>query len=121
MSRRIRVACDVGGTFTDSIAYDEDTQVITVSKVSTTPENRARGTVSGLKRAIALQGASGGDVSYVGHGMTTATNAISCSSVARTVRHCSISPSSDLSSWFRRTCASRRVAESAPAAKSWNR
>lgn len=76
MRASIRVASDVGGTFTDSIAYDETTRRITVSKVSTTPDNRAIGTVEGLKRALALQGARGADVAYVGHGMTTATNAV---------------------------------------------
>lgn len=75
-NRNFRVASDVGGTFTDSIAYDAETRVITVSKVSTTPENRAKGTAEGLRKALALQGATGADVSYVGHGMTTATNAV---------------------------------------------
>jgi N-methylhydantoinase A len=73
---RFRVASDVGGTFTDSIAYDGAMRVISVSKVSTTPANRALGTVAGLKRALALQNATGADVSYIGHGMTTATNAV---------------------------------------------
>lgn len=76
MTPHIRVASDVGGTFTDSIAYDEVTRTITVSKVSTTPENRALGTLEGLRRALTLQGAGGADVAYVGHGMTTATNAV---------------------------------------------
>lgn len=76
MTPHIRVASDVGGTFTDSIAYDETTRTITVSKVSTTPVNRALGTLEGLKKALALQGATGADVAYVGHGMTTATNAV---------------------------------------------
>lgn len=76
MAGRLRVASDVGGTFTDSIAYDEGTGTITVSKVSTTPKNRARGTVEGLRRAIALAGADGRDVGYVGHGTTTTTNAV---------------------------------------------
>lgn len=84
MSRRIRVASDVGGTFTDSIAYDEATQTITVSKVSTTPVNRAQGTVTGLKRALLLQGGTGSEVVYVGHGMTTATNAVIQRKGART-------------------------------------
>ena len=73
---RLRVASDVGGTFTDSLAYDEAAKRITVAKLPTTPENRALGTVRGLKRALALQGKSGADVDYVGHGMTTATNAL---------------------------------------------
>lgn len=76
MAPRIRVASDVGGTFTDSIAYDEETRRITVSKVSTTPVNRAMGTVEGLGKALGLQGATGADVAYIGHGMTTATNAV---------------------------------------------
>ncbi len=42
----------------------------------TTPENRALGTVRGLRQALALQGRDGSNVAYVGHGMTTATNAI---------------------------------------------
>ncbi|HXC29271.1 MAG TPA: hydantoinase/oxoprolinase family protein [Stellaceae bacterium] len=72
----MRVASDVGGTFTDNVAYDEETKRVTVAKVPTTPENRALGTVQGLKRALELQGAGGADVEYVGHGMTTATNAV---------------------------------------------
>ena len=55
----VRVASDVGGTFTDNIAYDEATRKITVAKVSTTPEDRALGTIAGLKQALALQGKPG--------------------------------------------------------------
>src|SRR3984893_12025896 len=73
---RLRVASDVGGTFTDNLAYDEAARRVTVAKVPTTPENRALGTVQGLRRALALQGRTGDDVAYVGHGMTTATNAV---------------------------------------------
>jgi N-methylhydantoinase A len=75
-SPRLRVASDVGGTFTDNLAYDEANKRVTVAKVPTTPENRALGTVQGLLRALALQGRGGADVGYVGHGMTTATNAV---------------------------------------------
>ena len=73
---QMRVASDVGGTFTDSVAYDPETGRLSVSKVSTTPENRAEGTVTGLRRALAMQHRVGADVAYVGHGMTTATNAV---------------------------------------------
>src|SRR6266705_1656268 len=73
---RLRVASDVGGTFTDNLAYDESAKRITVAKLPTTPENRALGTVHGLQRALALQDRSGAEVDYVGHGMTTATNAL---------------------------------------------
>src|SRR5438067_5339404 len=81
---RLRVASDVGGTFTDTLAYDETAKRVTVAKVPTTPENRAVGTVRGLKRALELQGRGGGDVGYVGHGMTTATNAVIQRSGGRT-------------------------------------
>jgi N-methylhydantoinase A len=52
---RLRVASDVGGTFTDNVAYDEATKRVSVAKVPTTPENRALGTVHGLARALELQ------------------------------------------------------------------
>jgi N-methylhydantoinase A len=81
---RLRVASDVGGTFTDSIAYDESSATITVAKVPTTPQNRALGTVEGLRRALDQQGKTGRDVDYVGHGMTTTTNAVIQRKGART-------------------------------------
>src|ERR1051325_7810274 len=83
-SPRLRVASDVGGTFTDNLAYDEAARLVTVAKVPTTPENRALGTGRGLQRALALQGRTGTDVGYVGHGMTTATNAVIQRSGGRT-------------------------------------
>ena len=83
MTSRLRVASDVGGTFTDNLAYDVAEKRITVAKVPTTPENRALGTVRGLRRALEAQGRGGGDVVYVGHGMTTATNALLQRSGAR--------------------------------------
>ena len=52
MTSRLRVASDVGGTFTDNLAYDVAEKRITVAKVPTTPENRALGTVRGLRRAL---------------------------------------------------------------------
>jgi N-methylhydantoinase A len=73
---KIRIASDVGGTFTDSIAYDPATRRIAVSKVPTTPEAREVGTVESLRRTLAEIGAAGEAVDYVGHGMTTATNAV---------------------------------------------
>ena len=77
------MASDVGGTFTDSIAYDTDAKRFRVSKIPTTPDNRAVGTVNGLKLALSALGVAGDAVGYVGHGMTTATNAIIQRSGAR--------------------------------------
>jgi len=79
-----RIASDVGGTFTDSIAYDPASRRLAVSKVPTTPEGREIGTVEGLRAALSRLGATGRSVAYVGHGMTTATNAVIQRSGART-------------------------------------
>jgi N-methylhydantoinase A len=81
---KVRIASDVGGTFTDSIAYDLASRRIAVSKVPTTPEARDVGTVEGLRAALRQLGRAGGDVVYLGHGMTTATNAVIQRSGART-------------------------------------
>jgi N-methylhydantoinase A len=81
---KVRIASDVGGTFTDSIAYDPASRRIAVSKVPTTPEARDVGTVEGLRAVLGQLGRAGGEVAYVGHGMTTATNAVIQRSGART-------------------------------------
>ena len=81
---KVRIASDVGGTFTDSIAYDPVSRRIAVSKVPTTPQARDLGTVEGLRGALRQLGLTGSAVAYVGHGMTTATNAVIQRSGART-------------------------------------
>ncbi len=73
---KVRIASDVGGTFTDSIAYDPASRRIAVSKVPTTPHARDVGTVEGLRGALQQLAMTGAAVAYVGHGMTTATNAV---------------------------------------------
>src|SRR5512144_991011 len=73
---KIRIASDVGGTFTDSIAYDAASRRISVSMVPTTPQAREVGTIDSLRRTLEELGADGRAVDYVGHGMTTATNAV---------------------------------------------
>jgi N-methylhydantoinase A len=80
----VRIASDVGGTFTDSIAYDPASRRIAVSKVPTTPQGREIGTVEGLRAALGELGLTGREVAYVGHGMTTATNAVIQRTGART-------------------------------------
>ena len=81
---KVRIASDVGGTFTDSIAYDPVSRRIAVSKVPTTPQARDVGTVEGLRGALRQLGMTGSAVAYVGHGMTTATNAVIQRTGART-------------------------------------
>src|SRR5262249_32343179 len=73
---KLRIASDVGGTFTDAIAYDCVSRRISVSKVPTTPQAREVAAVEGRPRTLAALGADGGWADYVGHGMTTAPNAV---------------------------------------------
>jgi N-methylhydantoinase A len=80
----VRIASDVGGTFTDGIAFDPASRRIAVSKVPTTPQARDIGTVEGLGAALAQLGMAGTSVAYVGHGTTTATNAVIQRAGART-------------------------------------
>lgn len=70
------VGVDVGGTFTDFYAFDEDQQVVRVHKRPSTPENPALAILSGLDDLARDQGVIPGDVSRFAHGTTVATNAL---------------------------------------------
>ena len=75
--RRLRIAVDIGGTFTDGIAEEIPSARIRVAKRLTTPDDpsRAVGEVVGdLLRQ--LDGTAAGCVSEVVHGTTLVTNAI---------------------------------------------
>ena len=68
----VRVAVDVGGTFTDVCIFDEDTQKMRVTKVPSTPADPMLAVMNGVARAeIDLA-----DVSLFSHGTTVATNAL---------------------------------------------
>ncbi|MGH7419030.1 MAG: hydantoinase/oxoprolinase N-terminal domain-containing protein, partial [Candidatus Rokuibacteriota bacterium] len=69
---RLRVGVDVGGTFTDVVAWDDATGVVRSGKVPTVPADRAQGVLDGLR---ALLGGDGACASLA-HGTTTVTNAI---------------------------------------------
>src|SRR6185295_2153786 len=59
---KVRIASDVGGTFTDSIAYDPASRRIAVAKLPTTPQARDMGTVGSIKDALAQLGLTGSAV-----------------------------------------------------------
>lgn len=68
----LRVAVDVGGTFTDVCIVDEDTRDVRVTKVPSTPDDPMRAVVDGVKRGeIDLS-----TVALFSHGTTVATNAL---------------------------------------------
>ncbi|HMM76435.1 MAG TPA: hydantoinase/oxoprolinase family protein [Gammaproteobacteria bacterium] len=67
-----RVGIDVGGTFTDLFAWDDESRQQVSSKVLTTKHDRAVGVVNAIK-AAKIPFAR---ISYLMHGTTTATNAL---------------------------------------------
>jgi N-methylhydantoinase A len=76
----LRVATDIGGTFTDLVAFDEETGALAVGKASTTPDELAAGVLD----AIASGGVALEDVSELVHGTTVVINALTERRGART-------------------------------------
>lgn len=67
-----RVGVDVGGTFTDLFAWEENSGKQVTAKVLTTKQDRSIAVLEAIEKAgIAIS-----DVSYLMHGTTTATNAL---------------------------------------------
>ena len=72
--RRIRIGIDTGGTFTDVVAFDEDSGGIVTTKTPSTPADPAEGFMTGVAKVLALMSAGPADVTAVSHGTTVATN-----------------------------------------------
>jgi N-methylhydantoinase A len=68
---RYRVSMDIGGTFTDVVAYDEQAGTYAAGKSSTTPHDLTEGVLAGLDQVVA----SPGDIAFTVHGTTQGLNA----------------------------------------------
>lgn len=68
----MRVATDVGGTFTDLVYYDEETGAFGVVKSDTTPPHFEEGVMNAVHRA----GLSLGSIDFFAHGTTVVINAL---------------------------------------------
>jgi N-methylhydantoinase A len=68
----MRIAVDVGGTFTDVILLDETTSTLRLEKVETTPHDPARGVLQAFHKAQARLS----DIDYFVHGTTLGLNAL---------------------------------------------
>ena len=74
MTDRLKLAADVGGTFTDVVV--ERGAARWTAKVLTTPAAPEEGVLTGIDAALALAGTGLADVELFVHGTTLATNAI---------------------------------------------
>ncbi len=72
LPKPLRAGVDIGGTFTDLVAFDSTTGELSMSKSFTTPADRT----DGVLEVLAGGGVALGDVSQFVHGTTTATNAV---------------------------------------------
>ncbi len=70
--RNLRVAVDVGGTFTDVCIFDSRASTTRVAKVPSTPHDPMEAVVEGVRSA----GIDLADVALFSHGTTVATNAL---------------------------------------------
>ena len=74
MPPQIRLAVDVGGTFTDVVLEQGDQQ--TTLKVLTTPAAPEEGVLTGIDAVLAAAGVAAAAVDMLIHGTTLATNAL---------------------------------------------
>lgn len=72
----LRLAVDIGGTFTDTILMDGQSNILATTKTPTTPDNPTAGALTGATRVLDDANASFSQVSGFIHGTTLATNAL---------------------------------------------
>src|ERR1700741_4021495 len=82
----IRLATDVGGTFTDLVGYDERTGEIFTAKSLTTVPDQSEGVLSAIELAEQKDGLSTRDVIFFAHGGTPVINATPERKGVRTAR-----------------------------------
>ena len=73
---RYRVACDVGGTFTDFVLYDETIGAIHIEKCLTTPDDPSRGALSGLGAFDAIDDQHVALTHRIAHATTLVANTV---------------------------------------------
>ena len=73
---RYVVGIDVGGTFTDVIAWDEATGVRYAAKLPSTPDRPAQAMLAGLQQLEVRFGIAASTIGRIAHGTTVATNAL---------------------------------------------
>ena len=72
----ITIGIDIGGTFTDVVALDNESGELQYTKVNSTPPRLVDGFMQGADRVREMSSAHFADVSRIAHGTTIGTNAI---------------------------------------------
>lgn len=71
-----RLGIDVGGTFTDLALLHDESGAFVVGKVPSTPADPSEGILTGITQILTEAGVSPGQVTYLAHGTTVATNTL---------------------------------------------
>lgn len=72
----LRLAVDIGGTFTDTVLMDGQREVIATAKSPTTPRNPTLGALEGARRVLSDAQVAWVQIGGFVHGTTLATNAL---------------------------------------------
>lgn len=70
-----RVTVDTGGTFSDFVYVNEETDEVTIAKIPSTPDDPSKAIRAGVQHLID-QGIAASDITYFCHGTTVGTNAL---------------------------------------------
>jgi N-methylhydantoinase A len=72
----LRLAIDIGGTFTDTVLVSAKDTILATTKTPTTPANPTLGALAGAERVLADAGGNWSQITGFIHGTTLATNAL---------------------------------------------
>ncbi len=72
----LRLAIDIGGTFTDTVLVSAEDTILATTKTPTTPANPTLGALAGAERVLADAGGNWSQITGFIHGTTLATNAL---------------------------------------------
>ena len=73
---QLRLAIDIGGTFTDTVLMDATHTVLATTKTPTTPDQPALGALQGAQYVLQSSGKTWREITGFVHGTTLATNAL---------------------------------------------
>ena len=71
----LRIAIDIGGTFTDIVMHAAG-RALQIRKVSSTPDDPARAVISGVAQLLEELSLEASEVTEIVHGTTLVTNAV---------------------------------------------